>query len=978
MTENTINKKGLLQKRIKDLSEEELDSLRIVFGTPELPFPTLVSKKVQTQDGWDVEYEIGAYGSVEDDDEAHRQPLAFYSEKEPAEVLGTFYREMPTPSMLEYMITVMQRMAPESKNRHFALFGDPGEGKSFMGEMFARAQSERPALSVNCGGKNLNELQFEVVLDRKDGESVFDAIDQKLEKGALSGYSQGALLDFVNELIEARHNKNGDAESEISTQLQKKEVADYLEMDASGQEIVSVNWDSVSKDAARDAADKFKDVMRDIAKAERFDAGGSSAFGMHTEYGKNIQAEREGRMLIKDEYNKSKAGGDDALQTNLQYETGEVDSCVLNNPMKDSSQSGDDYTIKREDQKLGTFYWYTGNKKIDGITTRELSKSVQDRLDIKEITAPKEMDFAHRLCQIVTGLPVTTLYDLYSKAQGENFDKKAFGDMLITLREAGLSQEEKDAIPELQRTLLSNWEKTMEGLKQVSGLVYDFAHKLDPSKMADHDSDGFEDLLDEVTQEVFDMSAFSFRQLGKLSKEANADRPEPMQAEELKNIKVIDFNALSQKRSVSKKEQDDPALNFGTRWVKTLMRKIEETSIQADRRAMYAEMMKMAEKRGVAEKSLVEAGRGNLQLVEDLLNQTMYDNEDKAYQAQLSQSIMCSYLRENYEDMVAPANDNEDVMPVSKIMMSLDREENDGGFTEGHENMLAPQNNPEYMDVSSFRPVVKVDSIDFSLIGDGDDDYADFQNELIEGEFKKLLSLETFLTSLALPKVGDENINALFAGGHHSLLYKKDHEGAAIPAAGGFDMDTGETVGNSAGVSHSMDSASLKPKTSKDSVALQMAQNDHESGVAVTTVALGNYAEDGSVKNTKVHVLNNAKLGKTVLIGGELSPRLRTYFKHKGIVHIAQNDPNLKSKVETQVNILTRQLNEKERIALKDAFLSRMAVDENVNSENSRLVDLLTDKKLAPYNAVWLLNESSQTVNNMKVKYAEKQGMRQV
>ncbi len=152
MTKNskktTVN--ALLNKKISQLTLEEIAQLEKALGTGTRPFPMWGPQRVEQDGSSDIEVGLSAIAS-----DSH--PMRVFSERTYEEVAALAYADMPVPSMLDLFMEALERRADpimrqkdilegrtpqnENFNRTQMLLGDPGHGKSFMGALMGRLRS---------------------------------------------------------------------------------------------------------------------------------------------------------------------------------------------------------------------------------------------------------------------------------------------------------------------------------------------------------------------------------------------------------------------------------------------------------------------------------------------------------------------------------------------------------------------------------------------------------------------------------------------------------------------------------------------------------------------------------------------------------------------------------------------------------------------------------------------------------------------
>src|SRR5690606_12987135 len=73
--------------------------------------------------------------------------------------------------------------------------------KSFLGALQGRLRAKGSVEIFDCGGKNMNDLLFEMVLDFGAGDALPKAIDKRLKAGALEEISVGLLKSLPGKAV---------------------------------------------------------------------------------------------------------------------------------------------------------------------------------------------------------------------------------------------------------------------------------------------------------------------------------------------------------------------------------------------------------------------------------------------------------------------------------------------------------------------------------------------------------------------------------------------------------------------------------------------------------------------------------------------------------------------------------------------------------------------------------------------------------
>ncbi|MFN7113647.1 MAG: hypothetical protein ACK4PK_04730 [Alphaproteobacteria bacterium] len=463
-------KVSLSDKKISDLTSEDLKALRIPVGFPGLPYPMAEVRKGANGKMEHVVQVIETAGS-----------MAVYTEQSMERVNGTLYRQMPTPSMMLMLRDLLAKIRPDSKNRIMTIFGDASSGKSHIFRMVGGLVHPQGPIMVDCGGMNMRELFFRTVIDY--GKGVKEQFEQRVSQGRVS---QKTLDDLEEAFPGAVVTKDGKSR---------------INWDAIGQRRTEQDGDkTVAVEDRGEAIIRAQKVMEAIYAREGIDTQ-TNAFGIKTVPGEVFESIRTGRPLFLDEFNKSKRGTLDKFQTFLEFANGQRDYVTINNDMSEAGEGGGDndspksITIRREDLKVGWHIGIAGNDTVDGDTTQELSISMEDRLKPHRIGEPELRDWKHRISQVWTGMPLVTLYNLFEDVATAK--PAEFGNWLVQMRKEGLTAAEQKAIPPHEIYFLQNFQETVQAVNQYAEYLHDRMQLSDPeSDMLAQKK--FADMADEV------------------------------------------------------------------------------------------------------------------------------------------------------------------------------------------------------------------------------------------------------------------------------------------------------------------------------------------------------------------------------------------------------------------------------------------------------------------------------------------------
>lgn len=870
------DKQNLLGTKIKDLTPEILAQLEKPLGTSERPFPMWGSQRIESNGSSGLEQVLSFIAS-----DSH--PMMVYSDRPYQDVVALSYCDMPVPSMLELFKDGLERRKPESKNRTQMLIGNPGHGKSFMGGLQGRLRSKLPVEVFDCGGKNMGELLFEMVLDFGAGDALPSSIDKRLKAGTMQALSLGKL---------------------------KQLPGGAVSVDAEGN-VLSVDWNYFKGGTKPEEVDAAFKLMKEVSHIEGLDNAGGNALGMNSQYGPLIRWFLENREGVLDEYNKSREGTDNSLQTVWQFLNGEIDVCTVENPLKnkDTTSGPSSFTFRREDMGIGFFVTLTGNKTEDGVTTRSLNKSVYSRLSPQTLPDPDVIDWQHRICQMMVGMPVSTLYAVF-KDQADK-DPDAFGKWLLSLRRAK-AEIEGVAVPALQETLLTNWQNVMSASEKLAKFYEKWSTLTDAEKIMQ----GHSDLVEEVDEEYSKKEGVDFRKIKQHLEEAIPLRP---RMEAYDTPLSVNFKDFLKPPVLSEKVEEDYALHFGTRLVEFLERMVYEKSAAIGKQRLYEKLNSAMKEYSLRDINLQEAARSKQKSVEESLNISAFADRDMSKQALMARKVLCSYIRQ--VDPAVTAEDDQ-IVTINKLRSALEfvGQKNTAETKElfvvnrDYETMVASPVTAAHIEDEAVYVLKKRKELGLK---DGEGFPAGVEIDLSVG-MDDLVSHDDFVASLALPTISGKNLSAIWDTNIRPLAEEKP----ASPA-------NQNTPASAAAVDHDE--------------SLYMAENLSPQKIATTTLRVSFTDADGE-RDVSIHVVRNETRGKTLIVSEKVPSKLLAAFNEAGITHVNRNDPNAKARVEAALNDLTRSMPESTRDRLADAFRYRNEdTAEQQGGAKPTLAEMLVD-----------------------------------
>ena len=887
---------NLLKKRLQDMTPAEVQSLEKPLGTETRPFPMWGTQRKVT--GTDVSLEQ-VLSVIADD----AYPLKVYSNRPYEEVVALAYCDMPVPSMLPLFFDGLERRKPESTNRTQMMIGDPGHGKSFLGALQSRLRTRESAEVLDCGGKNMRELLFEMVLDFGAGDALPAAIDKRAAAGTLQTMSLGLLMQ-MNDLSSAPE----DVQKDDAKFKEWKEQNTFVRQGKDGR--LSIDWHGL-KSGTPEKVNKAFDILSRVSMIEGLDKAGGNALGMNSQFGPLVRKWMAGEEIVLDEYNKSREGTDDNLQTVWQFMIGEIRECTVENPLKnkDAAAGPTHFTFRREDLKPGFFVTLTGNKKEDGMTTRSLNKSVYSRLSPQTLPDPMVADWQHRICQMMVGLPVSTLYVAFQETADQQ--PAAFGEWLMNLRRAK-AKAEGVPVPELQETLLQNWQNVVNASQKLAHFYDVWAKMTDADKITQHHPD----LVEEIDEEYSKKEGIDFRKIKQHLEEAMPIRPRMLQDDQPRVLDMKGFFTSVPK--ITEHPEEAQALHFGTRLTEFLERLVSEKTAAVGKEKLYAKLRSAMEQFGLRDIALKEGARSAQKSVEDSLNISVFFDGDLKRQAEASRKMFCNHIRALHDDV--KATDDQIIMPErfrAVLKWVADEKENNVPNT-----MFVINSDKETL---MTRPVLAVqvrDTLEYEM---RQADY-DFGAE-------NLVRHADVVTALAMPGIGLKTLAGIWEN-NVSLNFQANQS-----QSGQVDTTYDEP--------------------------LEIAQNACKAiPLGVTTIYVRNDDEASDRKAVPLHIVHNNQTCQTLVVGEKLPSKLAQAFMAANIVHVDRHEENAAVKVVQALTTLTRGLSDNAMLSLTNAFNYR-----NKSADGGILSEKVPADQLSRALAQRMVNDNQKDLDQQHRKF---------
>lgn len=566
-------------------------------------------------------------------DEKH--PLIISTKRPYNDAIRMMCSETPIPSMLPAYRDAWHARAPGSETRMQALLGDTGIGKSFMAESIALTRDPRGAIIVHCHkGMDLSELLWETVLDLNvDKKLAFDQINERLESGKLHAASKGMLEAAM-----------GDA---------------YVDG--------KLRWEMLGYKGGKKTKEQLSadlEALNRVAQVEHMTGAGEMLFTLKKTHGPLIRAAIEGREVIIDEYEKTQRGSEVALYGLMHLLRGGKHGSEFTA----HGGPGQEFTFRKDDLPEGFFVTLTGNFTHDGHQSRLLADSEAGRIQAVPIPKTTPEDMQHRICQIMTGVPISTFY--YMRPKQWDANPSAFAKFLKNMHPAG-----KEGIPADQLAKIDHWQDTLKASALLTQYHTAVRRAVDTNWLLKQPA--LANIANEVTAELRkNMGAGDFNFIRNDIRYARSFTPKNTPPGFGEDIDVDGFF----NNPISPPQHDEPIeIQYGNRLVARTLERITSV-VDADQRPHLAAYLdRIARLTGMKplEDSEVSAHPYH-QLVADLLNHGINRSQTLNSRAESIQKIIAEMVRQKHSGL---SDVDEDIVPIAVIEQRL---------SELHSEVLAP------------------------------------------------------------------------------------------------------------------------------------------------------------------------------------------------------------------------------------------------------------------------------------------------
>ena len=398
----------------------------------------------------------------------------------------------------------------------------------------------------------------------------------------------------------------------------------------------------------------------------------------------------------------------------------------------------------------------TGNKIEDGLTTRSLNKSVYCPVCRRRHSPEPEVeDWQHRICQMMTGFPISTWYRVYKDHTNMDPDKnpQAFGDWMLSQR------RERQG---LKACLFQNCRKhccrtgrmSCIPLKKLARFYSDWANMTDAENLM---ASGNIDLIEEVDEEYSKKEGIDFRKIKQDLEEAIPIRPRMLPSDSAVHA---DFKDFDKQPVLQERDSEGQSASFGTRLVEYLENKVYEKSAAVGKEKLYDKLKAAMDAASFRDVALKEGARNSQKSVEEGLNVTVYDSSDLGKQALEARKVFCNYLREMDNRI---SDDDEQIITVERLKRSLATVS--AIDTAKTKELFIVNRDPETL-------------VNAPLVAARIEDATGYEDDQENPDFTlgDMVTHEDFMAALALPTVGAKNLDAIWDGNIRELYQQYEKE----------------------------------------------------------------------------------------------------------------------------------------------------------------------------------------------------------
>ncbi|HEY8191162.1 MAG TPA: hypothetical protein VIG74_01965 [Alphaproteobacteria bacterium] len=871
---------GILEKPAADLSADDLKDIIKELGADD-PYPMQgLGYVLDAKNGMKVSRYLGTLA----------RPLKIYSERSAEEVEGMLRRSMPTPEMLPLLFDLASAMRPGNKRRVMFLKGAPGAGKTFVGELMGAVASKKGAVTVDCTGLNLNELFYETVLDFKKGERFYDALDKKIA--------------LYNEHVHDPDVRDSTL-NPMSVDILRDCMGEAFIEEGDGR--ISIDWGRVKQShkgpdghylTSRECAQIAVGGLEQVSEKENMNGTGGNTLGYATQRGVAWQTYKSGQVLILDELNRAKPGTFGVLHGWLQMINGEKPSYRKSNNLKEKGdKANQSLHFTARDMAAGHFVFMTGNMEDDGSEVQELSEALSSRVVPRPVPRATEMGWQHRLCQVLTGYPVSTEY--YANRDAWEKEPGSFDRHLQKWRHAA----EDQPVPIEHEHHLRRWRNTLEATENLAKFLESASKVVNPDSDWHKRTTSLAQLMEEISEGFKKELAIDFRKINYFLNVAYQDKPAVRRPEQgsPNAPDIIPFISAED----APETQEEVNGKIGTYLTYVIVDWIVSNTFERGKDGVGRQLLQLAQDCALLKPTLKDAKLSNRKTVAELLDDNPLHSDQPDIQAGVVRDMLCQHLRNIYPGIKA---DNNALMSVAMVQRALEKTKEDtrNAMRENNgvcNNVVLFNDDPDWIYTQPLRPVAVFD-------------HAAGQKPAVS----ELSSRQALLYALAAPALRQQNLAGLSTQSFSSLL-----------------------EGNPAEGSNPADPA----------IAMAEARN---SDFGVTTVMTNK-----NDKAEPLHIIWNKRSNAVLVVGkGDLTPDLQKIFNRTCVSYVNRDAKNAADKAETGLRMVMGAEGAGQENYLKRAFLLRSCLPNPEEEKKISLVQLLVRSDLDPYLPVYVMNRSPE------------------
>ncbi len=503
---------------------------------------------------------------------------------------------------------------------------------------------------------------------------------------------------------------------------------------------------------------------------------------------------------------------------------------------------------------------------------------------------------------------MSTLYKM-SKAQWDA-NPKAFQQKLLEWRTMGMTKEQIDNIPPQHLSRLRRWQDIVEVSDKLARFYDGWSQRVSAESPL-FKAGNLAELMQEIDENYGAEVSIDFRKAISHTQEANEVQPHTKAGRRKRRRRYEIMVAGADIARGSPRAAGLPVRHKAREHHPDLM--INMTTADIGKMRLHREIMQLAKDCGLVEDSLHEGQKSANRSVADLLNDNPYISNDPEVQAEVIHEMDTRHLRRLYSDIDVPDDQLINPLAVREKLDALSNGDDDDDKGPGAKLMLFNEN-PETLYMNPLQAVRAVDAADFATLGaNAPDLHPD-----------ELSARDNFLSALSSPVLRVKALESLWTGW-------------ALARSGAVYDDTDNKV----------------PKDQ----SLAMADGTSESGLAITSVAIGGERADGLPAAESLHIIWNRKTDRILVVGeGKIAPDLKAAFNATRGTYVNKSENNATERVRTALGRLIDTERTKNEDLLKTAFRMRAAAPAPADDSKMDLKDLLVSRSVKPFLPVFITN----------------------